>query len=94
MACSDQSEKNHIVEEEQVKSINVTTQRIEQRSFASYVRVVGAIETSNDIIISAEVSGKILSYSVSWFNLIKPKYLLLLINLLCWSVIGLFLRIS
>jgi len=80
MACSDQSEKNLIVEEEQVKSINVTTQRIEQRSFASYVRVVGAIETSNDIIISAEVSGKILSYSVKEGELIAAGETILKID--------------
>lgn len=80
MACSDQSEKNLVVEEEQVKSINVTTQRIEQRSFASYVRVVGAIETSNDIIISAEVSGKILSYSAKEGELITAGETILKID--------------
>ena len=37
---------------------------ISTTEFNSFVRVVGTVETSNDIMISAEVSGKVLRYSV------------------------------
>lgn len=80
MACSNQSKTNLKVEEEQVKSINVKTQIVERSSFASYVRVVGAIETSNDIIISAEVSGKILSYLANEGELITAGETILKID--------------
>jgi RND family efflux transporter MFP subunit len=45
--------------EELVKTVNVRTQSIEPGTFNSYVRVVGMVETSDDIMISAEVSGKV-----------------------------------
>ena len=63
-ACSGGEEAQTQPEEELVKSVNITTKTIQPSTFASYVRVVGTVETSNDIMISAEVSGKVVSYSV------------------------------
>ena len=62
--CSGGEEAQTTTEEELVKSVNITTETIHPSTFASYVRVVGTVETSNDIMISAEVSGKVVSYNV------------------------------
>jgi len=51
--------------EELVKTVNITTKMINPSTFASYVRVVGTVETSNDIMISAEVNGRVISYKVA-----------------------------
>lgn len=50
--------------EELVKTVNVRTLSINPSQFNSFVRVVGTVETSDDIMISAEVSGKVLRYNV------------------------------
>lgn len=50
--------------EELVKTVNITTKKVSTSTFASYVRVVGTVETSNDIMISAEVNGRVISYKV------------------------------
>lgn len=47
-----------------VKTVNVRTLSINPSQFNSFVRVVGTVETSDDIMISAEVSGKVLRYNV------------------------------
>jgi RND family efflux transporter MFP subunit len=63
LACSGNGEEQ-AGEEEVVKTVNVVTQEITPSTFTSYVRVVGNVETSNDIMISAEVNGKVISYNV------------------------------
>ncbi len=63
-ACSGGEETQTTTDEELVKSVNVTTFAIQPSTFASYVRVVGTVETSNDIMIAAEVSGRVVSHSV------------------------------
>jgi RND family efflux transporter MFP subunit len=63
-ACSGDTSQTD-APEEVVKTVNVSTIPIEPTDFASYLRVVGTVETSNDIMISAEVTGKLLSYSVN-----------------------------
>lgn len=79
--CSGEAEPvETATQEELVKSVNITTQEIIPSEFASYVRVVGTVETSNDIMISAEVSGKILSYSVSEGGMVKKGQTLLQID--------------
>lgn len=50
--------------EELIKTVNITTQTVNTSTFASYVRVVGTVETSNDIMISAEVNGRVIDYKV------------------------------
>ncbi|MEQ9278597.1 MAG: efflux RND transporter periplasmic adaptor subunit [Balneola sp.] len=51
-------------QEELVKTVNITTKTLVPSTFASYVRVVGNVETSNDIMISAEVNGRVIDYRV------------------------------
>tara|TARA_R110000868_G_scaffold259361_9_gene517440 strand:- start:42907 stop:44025 length:1119 start_codon:yes stop_codon:yes gene_type:complete len=58
-------------DEELIKSVNITTQNIQPSTFASFVRVVGTVETSNDIMISAEVSGRVTSYSLKEGDLVR-----------------------
>jgi len=60
-ACSGE-EKIPQQTEELVKTVNVRTSIISPSNFNSYVRVVGNVVTSDDILISAEVSGKVLRY--------------------------------
>ncbi|MEO1023568.1 MAG: efflux RND transporter periplasmic adaptor subunit [Bacteroidota bacterium] len=50
--------------EELVKTINVTTTEVGLDTFNSFVRVVGTVETSDDIMISAEVSGKVIRFYI------------------------------
>lgn len=50
--------------EELIKTVNITTQVVSPSNFASYVKVVGTVETSNDIMISAEVNGRVIAYQV------------------------------
>lgn len=69
-ACSG-GEQTDTGPETAVKTVNVTTQTIMPSSFASYVRVVGTVETSNDIMISAEVSGRVISYNVNEGDLVQ-----------------------
>lgn len=70
-ACSGEEETQSTTEEELIKSVNITTETVQPSTFASYVRVVGTVETSNDILISAEVSGKITSYNVEEGDQVK-----------------------
>jgi RND family efflux transporter MFP subunit len=62
-ACSGKQEVTQEVEE-LVKTVNVRTSMISPSNFNSFVRVVGTVETSDDIMISAEVSGKVTRYFV------------------------------
>jgi len=61
-ACGQQQDEE--TGQEVVKTINVETQTLKPGNFASYVRVVGTVETSDDIRISSEVNGRILRYNV------------------------------
>ncbi len=63
MGCGGEAQEAETTED-LVKTVNVTTQTMSPSDFATYVRVVGTIETANDIMISAEVSGKVISYEV------------------------------
>ena len=47
------------------KTVNVETKTLEPSTFRSQLRVVGNVETKNDIMISAEVSGRVMEQSVS-----------------------------
>ena len=64
-ACSGDTAEMAESGDELVKSVNVVTQDVKPRTFTSYVRVIGTVETSNDIMNSAEVNGRVMSYAVS-----------------------------
>lgn len=61
-ACSGGEEEVQQTED-LVKTVNVKTETIATGSFNSFVKVIGLVETSNDIMISAEVSGKVVRYN-------------------------------
>lgn len=63
VSCSGESEQP--TEEVQVKTVNVNTQTVSPATFKSYLRVVGVVETSDDILVSAEVSGRVLDHNVA-----------------------------
>lgn len=58
------SEKEETAQEELVKTVNVETTTIEQQPFERYLKLVGTVESQNDVHISAEVSGRITEYFV------------------------------
>lgn len=63
VSCSGESAQQ--TEEVQVKTVNVNTQPISPSTFKSYLRVVGVVETSDDILVSAEVTGRVLNHNVA-----------------------------
>lgn len=60
-ACSQEQE---VLQEELVKTVNVQTEKLQPTSFERYLRLVGTVESLNDVNISAEVSGRIERYYV------------------------------
>lgn len=63
-ACSGEQTETAGGDEELVKAVNVETKRMDPQVFESYLRLVGTVETSDDIMISAEVSGRVMEYYV------------------------------
>ena len=51
--------------EELIKMVNVETEVLSSEPFNSFLRLVGTVETSDDVQLSAEVSGKVLMHVVS-----------------------------
>lgn len=45
--------------EQEVKTVNVETQQLEQEAFESYLRLVGTVTTKSDVQVAAEVNGRI-----------------------------------
>jgi len=64
-ACSPEKTENTNGDEVVGKTINVETVMVEPTSFERKLRVIGMVETQNDIMISAEVSGRIIEHVVS-----------------------------
>ncbi len=50
---------------EAVRTVNVQVQEIVPRDFSSYLRLVGNVEAASDVRLSAEASGRIITYYVS-----------------------------
>lgn len=51
--------------EELIKMVNVETEVLSSEPFNSFLRLVGTVETSDDVQLSAEVSGKVFMHVVS-----------------------------
>ncbi len=65
-ACSSAETTENVSDNESVgKTVNVETRVIEPTTFKSQLRVVGNVETKNDIMISAEVGGRVVEQTVS-----------------------------
>ncbi|MDR9418377.1 efflux RND transporter periplasmic adaptor subunit [Gracilimonas sp.] len=65
MACSEDESSQNGEDEPVGKSVNVETTVLEPSEFRSQLRIVGNVETKNDIMISAEVGGRVLSHHIS-----------------------------
>ncbi|MDX1672556.1 MAG: efflux RND transporter periplasmic adaptor subunit [Balneolaceae bacterium] len=50
--------------EELVKTVNVETTEVEPQLFERFLRLVGTVESQNDVLVSAEVAGRIENYLV------------------------------
>lgn len=48
--------------EQLVKTVNVEFEELKPENFSSYLRVIGTIEASDDITVSAEVSGQLMNF--------------------------------
>lgn len=59
--CSGEEQE---AEEVVTKTVNVETQIVEPQTFEQYLRLIGTIESENDVQISAEVTGRIKQYYV------------------------------
>lgn len=64
-ACSGEEAPKNSSDEQVGKTVNVETRILEPTTFQSKLRVVGNVETKNDIMISSEVNGTILEHRVS-----------------------------
>jgi RND family efflux transporter MFP subunit len=67
-------------EEELVKSVNVHTQKVEPKDFTSYARMIGTIESAQDVRLSAEVSGRVLQYRVNEGEIVQKGEVIAKIN--------------
>lgn len=65
------SEKQPAPQEELVKTVNVETETIHPESFERYLKLVGTVESQNDVQISAEISGRIMEYFVGQGDQVK-----------------------
>lgn len=72
--CSEteQDEQN----EQLVKSVNVEVEEIKPSDFSSFLRLVGTIETGDDVQVSSEVSGRIENFFSDEGDMVKPGQIL------------------
>ncbi len=67
-------------QQDAVRKVNVHSQAVETNDFNSYVRVVGRVETSDDIQISAEVNGRLMSYRVAEGQFVRKGEIIAVID--------------
>ncbi len=78
-ACS--GEAPEVASDEVVgKTVNVETRILQPETFRSQLRVVGNVETKNDIMISAEVGGRIVEQSAAEGTKVKKGQTILRID--------------
>ena len=80
VACSGNETAEENGDELVVKSVNVETRVLEPVTFRSWLRVVGNVETQNDIMISAEVSGRVVEQVVDEGDRVRKGQTILRIN--------------
>lgn len=79
-ACSGSETQDNNEDEPVGKSVNVETQVMEPTTFRSQLRVVGNVESKNDIMISSEVSGRIIEQVVEEGERVQEGQVILRIN--------------
>lgn len=80
IGCSGETEQTEAPAEELVKTVNVNTEVVSPSTFTSYLRVVGTVETSNDITISSEVSGRVISINAQEGSKVRKGQTILTID--------------
>ncbi|MCH2449956.1 MAG: efflux RND transporter periplasmic adaptor subunit [Gracilimonas sp.] len=79
-ACSGSETQDNNEDEPVGKSVNVETQVMQPETFKSQLRVVGNVETKNDIMISSEVSGRVVEQVVEEGEQVRKGQVLFRIN--------------
>ncbi len=79
-ACSGSETQSNNEDEPVGKSVNVETQVMQPETFKSQLRVVGNVETKNDIMISSEVSGRVVEQVVEEGEQVRKGQVLFRIN--------------
>lgn len=79
-ACSGSEVTENEGDEPVGKSVNVKTRVLEPETFKSWLRVVGNVESKNDIMISAEVGGRVLEQLVDEGERVRKGQVILRIN--------------
>ncbi|SMO51675.1 efflux RND transporter periplasmic adaptor subunit [Gracilimonas mengyeensis] len=80
VACSPEAPEETNGDEPVGKTVNVETKQLEPRTFQSKLRVVGNVETKNDIMISAEVTGRVVEQLVEEGAVVEEGDVLLRID--------------
>lgn len=80
VACSGSDTQENNDDEPVGKSVNVETQTLEPETFNSQLRVVGNVETKNDIMISSEVSGRVIEQVTEEGERVQKGQVILRIN--------------
>jgi RND family efflux transporter MFP subunit len=76
-ACSQEEEA---VTDNRVRTVNVETEMLQPGVFNRYLRLVGTVESQNDVMISAEVSGRIEQYFAEKGSLVSKGEAILKID--------------
>lgn len=79
-ACSEGDATETAGTEQIRKTVNVETKTLAPSTFNSKLRVVGNVETKNDIMISAEVSGRVIDHVVPEGSSVKKGQTILKID--------------
>lgn len=79
-ACSPEAPQETNEDETVGKTVNVETRLLEPQTFQSKLRVVGNVETKNDIMISAEVTGRVVEQTVNEGDRVREGQTLLRID--------------
>ncbi len=77
-ACSGAETDNNAALE--TKLVNVETKTIGPQTFESFLKVIGTVESSNDILISSEVGGRVVKHHVKAGQQVKKGQTILKID--------------
>lgn len=78
VACSETDEQGTTGNE--VRSVNVETESISEEDFTSHIRIIGTVGASNDVMLSAEVSGIVMEHRADEGESVKKGEIILKID--------------
>jgi RND family efflux transporter MFP subunit len=68
---ADQVSENSGTKEELVKQVNVNVKELSSSQFTNFIRLVGEVKAKDDIMVSGEVSGRLVEYYVPEGGMVK-----------------------